>query len=506
MKTKPLSLLFTLILGLIPLVEVSQVRSEEQNPNIVVFLCDDLGYGDLGCYGHPKIKTPNLDQLADSGIRFTNFYSAAPVCSPSRVGLLTGRSPNKAGVFDWIPSSNGSPKKNGREQVHMRKGEVTIAKLLKKSGYETLLAGKWHCNSQFNTKAQPQPGDFGFDHWFTTQNNALPSHENPKNYVRNGTPVGELKGYSCQLVVDEAIQWLEGRTMKKSDEDNSSEEDKPFFMYLPFHEPHEPVASPKELVEKYLPVAKNRDQAQYFANVENVDRAVGRLIAALNEKKIRENTLIIFTSDNGPETLNRYRRANRSYGNPGELRGMKLHTHDAGFRVAGIVNWKGQIEAKQVSDQVVSSLDFLPTFCKLAKVSVPETLNVDGTDFMPATKGKSIGRRKPLVWCYYNAINQARVAMRDGKLKVLAQLMTAEDPKKNLKRMDNLTEADRAVVANAKLAKFEIYDVTQDISETKNLYNPDSATSQILVAKLKDEYKKLVSDYHFWNDQSEKKK
>ena len=263
-----------------------------------MILCDDLGYGDLGCYGHPKIKTPYLDQMAKDGIRFTDFYSTAPVCSPSRVGLLTGRSPNRAGVYDWIPS--------GRD-VHLRVSEITFPQLLKKAGYATCMSGKWHCNGKFNSRWQPQPNDAGFDHWFATQNNASPSHENPNNFVRNGVPVGELEGYSCQLVVDEVLDWLKGK--------HSKNKEQPFFLYVAFHEPHEPVASPKNMVDQYNGIAENHDEAQYFANVTNLDAAVGKLLKTLKSMKLSENTLIIFTSDNGPETLLRYGpRSRRSYG------------------------------------------------------------------------------------------------------------------------------------------------------------------------------------------------
>ncbi len=342
----------------------------DDRPNIVVILCDDLGYGDLECYGHPHIKTPNLNELAAGGIRFTDFYSAAPVCSPSRVGLLTGRSPNRAGVYDWIPEAR-RPTSDRREKVHMRESEVTIAGLLKGGGYQTCMAGKWHCNSEFNNAKQPQPGDFGFDHWMATQNNAAPSHKHPTNYIRNGAPVGLIESFSCQIAVDEVLHWLA-----------ATDPDVPFFLFLPFHEPHEPVASPLELVDQYAKVAKTDDQAQYFANVANVDAAVGKLVSGLDRMKRRENTLIIFTSDNGPETLKRYRGANRSYGQPGPLRGMKLHTTEAGFRVAGIMNWQGRIAAGQTVSTPVSSLDFLPTFCRLAKIDPPTRRNARWHDLL----------------------------------------------------------------------------------------------------------------------------
>ena len=281
-------------------------------PNILIILCDDLGYGDLAIHGHPHIQTPNLDRLANEGIRFTNFYSTAPVCSPSRVGLLTGRSPNRAGVYDWIPEAK-TPRPDAREQVHMKKDEVTIAHLLKDAGYATVMAGKWHCNAAFNDPSQPQPGDAGFDHWLATQNNAAPGHQNPKNYVRNGEAVGEIEGFSCQIAADEIITWVGSHQKENSDQ--------PFFGYLAFHEPHEPVRSPEELINLYRDVTVSPLQAEYYANVHNVDLAVGKVVEAFEKLGIRDDTLIVFTSDNGPETLNRYRSASRSWGITAHLAG-----------------------------------------------------------------------------------------------------------------------------------------------------------------------------------------
>lgn len=442
-------------------------------PNIVVILCDDLGYGDLECYGHPHIKTPNLNQMAAEGIRFTDFYSAAPVCSPSRVGLLTGRSPNRAGVYDWIPPS---------QDVHMQASETTIPQLLKAAGYATCMSGKWHCNAKFNSPEQPQPGDAGFDHWFGTQNNAKPSHENPVNFVRNGEEVGPLEGYSCQLVVDEALTWLEGKQQETPDQ--------PFFMYVAFHEPHEPVASPENLVGQYRDVASTEDEAQYFANVANIDAAVGKLMNGLKEMELDENTLVIFTSDNGPETLNRYRTANRSYGTPAPLRGMKLWTTDAGFRVAGIMRWPLKIKGGDVVDQAVSSLDFLPTFCELAETQPPAELSLDGTSFLPALTGKPIVRDKPLFWVYYHAINERRVAMRDGDWKVLARL---DLPKYKMVNSNNVNKA-RA----AKLSDIHIFNIRNDIAESQDLSSDNPEKFNELKLRLEEHYKELVEDSHVW--------
>jgi arylsulfatase A len=182
-------------------------------PNFLVILCDDLGYGDLGCYGHPVIKTPNLDKLAGEGIRFTDCYSSAPVCSSSRAGLLTGQTPDRVGVYDWIPPGH---------VMHLPAGRTTVATFLKNDVYATAHVGKWHCNGKFNSDAQPQPDDHGFQHWFSTQNNAAPRHENPTNFVRNGEKVGKLEGFSCQLVAEEGIRWL------KSERNAAN----PFFLFV----------------------------------------------------------------------------------------------------------------------------------------------------------------------------------------------------------------------------------------------------------------------------------
>ncbi len=248
-------------------------------PNILVVLADDLGYGDLACYGHPRIKTPNLDRFASEGLRLTSCYAAAANCSPARTGLMTGRTPYRVGIHNWIPML--SP-------MHVRSSEITIATLLQRDGYATCHSGKWHLNGRFNLPGQPQPSDHGFDHWFSTQNNALPNHKNPNNFVRNGTPAGKLEGYSAALVVDEAISWL------KTGRDKA----KPFFLYVCFHEPHEPIASDKRYTDLYP--SDDPSFSAHHGNITQMDDAFGRLMRTVDDLKLREETLVLFTSDNGP--------------------------------------------------------------------------------------------------------------------------------------------------------------------------------------------------------------
>ncbi|MFL2478232.1 MAG: sulfatase-like hydrolase/transferase [Verrucomicrobiales bacterium] len=449
----------------------------DERPNIIIILCDDLGYGDLSCYGNTVIRTPNIDQLASEGIRFTSFYSSSPVCSPSRVGLMTGRTPDRAGVYDWIPKGN---------RMHMSKNEFTMPVMLKKTGYATCMSGKWHCNGLFNQINQPQPGDFGFDHWFATQNNAAPSHEDPENFVRNGKSVGMSKGFSCQIVAQESVNWITGHVKKNPDQ--------PFFSYVAFHEPHEPIASPKNLINNY-PNAKKRGEALYYANVENMDSAVGQITRCLDRLNITKNTLVIFSSDNGPETLNRYRSAWRSHGSPGPLRGMKLHTHEAGIRVAGIMRWPIQIKAKQVSDAPVSALDLLPTFASLAAGEIPIDLKLDGADIVNAFGGSSVQRKQPLFWCYYSSLNKAKIAIRDGEWKLLASLKSSDG--KNIKAR-SITEANRSSLHKAQLGDFELYKISKDISEKNNLSDKYPKELNSMAKKMKSIYKDVVQDAKTW--------
>ena len=218
--------LFFSCLVLFFLVVSLRAEAEHPKPNIVVFLADDMGWGDSATYGHPLIKTPNLDKLASQGVKFTQCYSACGVCSPSRSAILTGRTPYRNGVYRHL---------SGNHEAHLRASEITYPRLLKSKGYETCHVGKWHLTSkqQFNTSEYPGPGEHGYDYWMATHNNAEPSHKNPNNFIRNGKPVGELKGFSAPLVAAEAARWL-------SDVRDKS---KPFVLSIWCHEPHSPIAT-----------------------------------------------------------------------------------------------------------------------------------------------------------------------------------------------------------------------------------------------------------------------
>lgn len=420
-------------------------------PNVLVILCDDLGYGDLACYGHPHIRTPNLDRLAADGIRFTDCYAASAVCSPSRAGILTGRNPNRSGIYDWIP---------GGHPAHLKSAETTVAEVLGDAGYDTALVGKWHLNGHFNKAGTPQPDDHGFDHWFATQNNASPRHENPTNFVRNGQPVGPLGGFSCRLVAQEGIRWLRSR----------SAPERPFYLQVCFHEPHEPVASPESMVRRYLDsgAATTPDQAQYFANVENLDAAVGDLVRALDTMGLADNTLVFFTSDNGPETLNRYSRANRSHGSPGPLRGMKLHIYEGGIRVPGILRWPDRVAPGRTEDTPVCAVDLLPTLAELAGSKAWTSRPIDGASLVPLLDERTLSREHPLFWWYYRALDPAKVALRDGDWKIVAHCDVTDMRETANSVGRNVNRESQQLIKSANLSRFELYNLREDRGETRD--------------------------------------
>lgn len=436
-------------------------------PNMLVILCDDLGYGDLACYGHRRIQTPNVDRFAREGLMLTDCYAAAPNCSPSRTGLMTGRTPTRVGISNWIPY--GCP-------MHVKRSEITVATLLRNAGYQTCHVGKWHLNGKFNSPEQPQPWDHGFDHWFATQNNALPNHRNPVNFVRNGRPVGPLKGYAAELVADEAIDWL-------TQHRRSSQ---PFFMFVCFHEPHEPIASEERFTRLYP--SDDPSLSAHHGNVTQMDHAFGRLMDTLDELNLREDTFVLFTSDNGPAIT-----AIHPHGSTGGLREKKGHVFEGGIRVPGIIRWPGKVAAGTTSDQPVSGVDVLPTLCELAGVQPPQDRVLDGTSIVPLLAGQPVKREKPLYWQFLRASDAYKVALRDGPWKLVAQLTAAD-----LGRGGSLEAGDAKVLKTAGLQKFELYDLTNDRAESQNVASQHPDVFQRLKQTLIDLHREVSEEAPTW--------
>jgi len=384
---------------------------DAQSPNVVIFYVDDLGYGDLSSYGHPVVKTPHIDQLANEGIKYTQYYAPAPLCSPSRAGLLTGRTPYRTGIRSWIPEG---------QDVYLGKNEITIAHLLKQQGYATAVMGKLHLNGGMHMEEHPQTEDMGFDYAFVmpggfVKNSTVeaPSSDGsarvgkmyPDNYFRNGLAVGETNAFSGELVANEVMKWLETKRA-----------DTPFFLYVPFSEVHTPVASTPEFLTMYAefitPHAKtnpdifhwdwldlpSRGQGEYYANISYLDAQVGKVIKKLKDMGVYDQTIVLFTSDNGPVT----RESRKPWelfmaGETGGYRGRKDNLLEGGIRVPAILRYPSAIAPGSVSNEPVYGLDILPTLLEMLGIELPEGRVIDGQSITKTFEGRELDR-KPMIW------------------------------------------------------------------------------------------------------------
>ena len=314
-----------------------------ERPNVVIIFADDLGYGDLGCQGHPEFKTPVLDRMAAEGVRLTDFYVPVPYCAPSRGTIMTGRYPWRHGVV-----RNPCPDA-GVNDVGIPDTEITLGEALQAAGYATCCVGKWHLGHQ----PQFYPRRNGFDEYL----GILYSNDMRPVELIDGEEVVEYPVVQATLTkryTERAIRFIE------------KSKDRPFFLYLPHAMPHKPLAASEEFYKK-------SGAGLYGDVIAELDWAVGQILARLDQLGLDENTLVVFTSDNGPWFG----------GSSGGLRGMKGQTWEGGIRVPMIARWPGKIPAGRVSHEPAGTIDLLPTVLKLAGVELPEDRVIDGKDIMP---------------------------------------------------------------------------------------------------------------------------
>ena len=395
--------------------------SAAENPNIIIFYADDLGWGEITAQGFSKdIPTPNIDSLAQNGLRFTNGYVAATYCSPSRAGLMTGRYPTRFGhEFNTVANAVG-----------LRADQTTMATRLKAIGYATAAIGKWHLGDQPGNR----PTKRGFDEFFGTLANTPFFH--PVNFIdsRLSNEVREVTDdafYTTNAYADRAVEWLE------------SNKSKPCFLYLPFNAVHAPLQAPKKLLDRFPNIADEKRKT-FAAMMSGMDDAIGRILAKVRELGQEENTLIFFISDNGGPTA-----STTSYNGP--LRGFKMTTFEGGTRVPFIAQWKGKIPAGKTYDLPVMNLDVLPTAIIAAGGKPEASWNLDGVDLMPYLTGTNTSRpHQTLYWRY-----GPQWAIRDGDMKL--------------------------VVSKGGSGKPELYNLADDIGESKDR----AAAQSVKVEELK---------------------
>ena len=350
--------------------------SSASYPNIVYIFTDDLGYGDIGTFGATDIKTPHIDRMANEGIKFTSFLSASPVCSPSRAGLMTGRMPQRMGINSvFFPESF----------TGMDPEEITFAEILKEKGYQTAAVGKWHLGHM----ERFLPLNQGFDQYF-----GIPYSNDMESvvYLRDNEveDFNVDQTYTTQKYTEEALSFI----------DKAS--DSPFLLYLAHNQPHVPIYASPDFQGK-------SERGLYGDVIEEIDWSVGQILAKLEEKGILENTLIVFSSDNGPWLV-----MEDHGGSAGELREGKQYTFEGGVRVPTVAMWKGKIDAGQVYDDLATQMDWFPTFCKIVGAEIPKDREIDGKDLSAVLFEN--GKREGDEFIYYMLSDQR--GYRDGDWKI----------------------------------------------------------------------------------------
>ncbi len=373
----------------------SLALAQPSRPNILYIMTDDVGYGDIGSYGAPDIATPVIDQLARDGVRFTDFYANGPTCSPTRAGLITGRYQQRYGIE--APLGTGS---RGEGQGIDAEGH-SLPHLLQDAGYDTALLGKWHLGYE----ASKSPAAHGFDYFFGFKSGYIDyyTHNDGEGNLDlwENDQLKQEEGYMTDLITQHAVRYID------------EHKDGPFFLsvqynaaHWPYQRPGQPSVAPRNAAHVQPAEENTSTRADYVAIMEHADKGIGEVLRALDEAGLAENTLVIFTNDNGGEWLSRN----------APLFNRKFSVWEGGIRVPAIMRWPGVIPAGRTLGQVGITMDFTATMLKLAGATLPAGYEPEGIDLMPIVTGAAPEMERTLFWRANNAN-----AVRSGDLKLLTQ-------------------------------------------------------------------------------------
>ncbi len=421
---------YALFLTLILLVE----SIAAQRPNIIYIMTDDMGYGDLSCYGNKRFATPNIDKLASQGVKFVNAYAAAPVCTPTRTAFMMGRYPAKLPLGLLEPLR--SPKLDSA--YGLTKNIPSLGILMKANGYENVLIGKWHLGFM----PQHSPTKNGFDYFFGI-------HSGGADYISHK---GENRTRAYDLYENDSLIYEEGYLTdlfsKKAVAFINQKHNKPFFLMVTYTAPHWPWQGPNDLAyPDSVDFTKGGSPSVYAAMMKSLDDGIGKIMTALNESQLDNNTIVIFTNDNGGER----------YSDNGGLSKSKMTVWEGGIRVPAIVKWQGKINANITTQQIATTMDWTATILKAVGAKADKNFPLDGIDLMPVLVGKSKNIDRILYWRIFQRRNQK--AVRDGKWKYLKDengeylfdLSVDQEEKNDLKTI----EKNRFRKMKKKLAEWE---------------------------------------------------
>ncbi len=410
-----------------------------RKPNFIFILADDLGWSDLGCYGHAQLKTPNIDRLAREGTLFTQFYVNASVCSPSRCAFFTGQYPARHKIHGHYAEHISNAQRGMNNWLDP--SVPNVAALLKNSGYATAHFGKWHLG---NGEGAPDPTRYGFDETRTVNSNGSTWDE----------PDLTFRAKSSGAIVDETIRFI------------TAQKDKPFYVNAWMLIPHATLNPTEEQMKPYeylQPGGKSlpfKSAAQiFYSSVTDMDKQIGRLLKALDDLGLAENTVVLFSSDNGPEDIHISNAGHSGVGSAGPFRGRKRSLYEGGIRVPGIIHWPGKVPAGKIDDtSIVSGVDWLPSVAKLAGVNIPGGHKLDGEDLSDVFLGHSRPRATPLFWEWRFRIfgepfhQSPMLAVREGDWKLLLNpdrsRVELYEIKKDLTQLNNVAAKHPDVVAH----------------------------------------------------------
>lgn len=414
--------------------------SADSKPNILVILADDLGRGDYSAFGTPDIRTPNIDRLCHEGMTFQNFYANSCVCSPTRAALLTGCHPDRVGVPGVI-----------REEIpleswgYLSPSAVLLPQMLKRAGYHSAIVGKWHLGI-----ASPNtPTERGFDFFHGFLGDMMDDYwthlRHGQNFMRRNREVIDPKGHATDLFTEWACDYVQERAKFPQ----------PFFLYLAYNAPHDPVQPPPDWLAKVKQrePASTDKRARIVALIEHLDFGIGKVLDTLDRLKLAENTLVIFTSDNGG-WLN-------SGANNGPWRSGKTHMYEGGLRVPGIARWPGRIKPGSRTENAALSMDIFATSCEVAGVQPPEA--IDGLSFLPTLLGEpQLEAKRDLYFC-----------RREGGLPYCG------------KTIETVIRSEWKLVLDSPFAPLELYNLKRDPQETTDLAGKEKAVVRDLTAALR---------------------
>ncbi len=430
-------------------------------------MADDLGWSDMGCYGNLEIGTPNLDQLAAEGMLFNQAYSSGSVCSPTRAALITGQYPARLSIHGHI---SGTSKKNLERGMpnFLDSALFSVGDMFKAAGYATAHIGKWHLGASADS---PLPSEYGFDYHVSDLNHDTIFSKGFKGaiWARHNRPV------SSKVIFEQAMNYLDVR----------DDQNQPFYLQVWLNDPHSVLNPSDEQIKKFAqfhpsskPIDYHSSKEVYYATVNEMDRQLGVFMAYLKTKGLDKNSIIIFTSDNGPETQSAKSAGHSAAGTAGPFRGKKRSLYEGGIRVPFIVKWKGVTPNASINPTILSSVDLMPTFRSLIKGHIPSDVTQDGENLIEAFRGQNVTRTTPVFWEFRENILGREIdkspilAMRLGKYKLLSNI-------------------------EGKPERLELYDLQTDFLELNNLSRQLTETSSRMRSELLNWHARLPQGaYH----------